>query len=147
MKKITLTLIASIAILFVSCDESDDAVTSKKVDPAARISPPAWIVGNWKVSGASIKGINFSKDDMCQVLVNNESLCYKEKIAIYNNAFLKNIVKETTTAANYDIEITLNDEIVEYHFEMIDSLNVNWNVLDKEDPNIIKNVYRMSRPK
>lgn len=144
MKKITLTLMASIAILFVSCDDNDDTVT-KKVGVAAKISPPAWIVGAWKVSGASIKGLNFRSDDMCQVLINDESVCYKEKIANYNNAFLKNIVEEIESESFYDIKFIFNKDTIDYHFEMIDSLNVKWNILDKEDPSIVRNSYRMTR--
>lgn len=145
MKKITLTLLASMAMLFVSCDESDDALAPKKVGVAAKISPPSWIVGSWKVSGASIKGLDFSNDDMCQVLVNDENLCYKESIRVFNNAYLKNKVEQSANELFYDVKIILEKDTVEYHFEKLDSLNVNWNLLDPVDPTIIKKIYKMTR--
>lgn len=145
MKKITFTLLASIAMLFVSCDENDDADTLKKVGVAAKISSPDWIVGSWKVSGASIKGFDFYSDNMCQVLNNDAQLCYKDKIAIYNNAFLDNKVEQDTTDSRFDIKIILDNDIVEYHFERVDSLNVNWNILDPEDPSVVKSMYRLTR--
>lgn len=145
MKKITLTLLASMAMLFVSCDGSDDAVVSKKVGVAAKITPPDWIVGSWKVSGASIKRLVFLKDDMCQILINNESLCYKEKITAFNNSFLTNKVEQDADADFYNVKIILEKDTVEYHFERLDSLNVNWNLLDPKDPSKITKIYNMTR--
>lgn len=137
MKKITFTLLASIAMLFVSCDENDDADTLKKVGVAAKISSPDWIVGSWHlrtdgVKITNIKGFTFDSNNICQVLLNDSEMCYMDRIKEYNNAGLKNEVLQDlyndSEGEIYQVEVKLDkkSEIYRFQRDMNDSLRITW---------------------
>ena len=151
MKKITFALLASIAMLFVSCDENDDADVLKKVGVAAKISSPDWIVGNWHLRAdgikiANVNGFIFDADNMCQILLNNSKMCYKDRIKEYNNAGLKNEVLQElyndSEGEIYQVEVKLDKKSETYQFQrnVNDSLRITW--LIPYPDNIEKIKYR-----
>lgn len=141
MKKTLLLSILVFTLSFTSCDKDDETPEIKK-EIAAKINPPSWIQGNWEMSKkTTIKGFQFTASDFCQTLLDSNLSCYSDRIFDHNNALLKNTVEEDFSAIKYDVKINLNNKIVEYHFEKIDDKTIHWNIMDKNDPEIIKTFH------
>lgn len=115
MKKIlTITLLFS--LLFISCSSDDDSDTIVPT-VAATMTPPNWTHGTWNITvPSSIKGFTFSSFNLCQILKDDTSSCYQEKIINHNFAHLTNIVEESKSAETYNVTIKLHKTVVTYKF-------------------------------
>lgn len=145
MKKTLLLSTLILTLGLTSCEKDDETPVIKK-EIAAKINPPSWIQGKWEMNKkTTIKGFQFTSSDFCQTLLDSDVSCYAERIFDHNNALLKNTVEEEFSATKYDVKINLNNKIVEYHFEKINDKTIHWNILDKNDPGIVKTFHILTR--
>lgn len=141
MNKFKLLLLLGVLISTLSCEESDDTEPTFIQFPA-KITPPDWIQGEWMLQNPKehYTGFVFKADDFCQILntleTNDNLGCYKHQIIEHNNAGLKNEVDQNSDENRYELEITLFEDTTSYVFQRIDSLNIEWVILDKNDPDI-----------
>lgn len=119
MKK--LLLMASAIVLTLSCSSSDDSSSNNSNSNSSKITPPAWIIGNWKYEEPHYPySYRLSSNNICMVIQGSEN-CMKEYIELYENASgnVYTNVEQRISDTEYYCKITVASTSNIYHFQKV----------------------------
>jgi hypothetical protein len=103
----------------ISCSKSNDEPNSK-----IKISPPAWIQGEWILDGGN-GAFKFTVDDFCSGFSGAYS-CNKESLNALIKAQAFAEVKENVSDTDYSIEMTFSNQTVIYRFKKVSLTKIQW---------------------
>lgn len=108
---------ASSIVLTLSCSSSSDDNSSN--NNSLKITPPAWIIGNWKYEEPQYPySYRLSSNNICMVIQGSEN-CMKEYIELYQNTNAMTNVEQRISDAEYYCKITVQGSSNIYHFQKV----------------------------
>lgn len=101
-----------VILLFSACSKNNNVSPS-----GSKISPPEWLIGEWRHSWSNDPDFRIKKDDFCIGTV-ADAICYKAAIAATNNK-----IEQTSSATEYKLtykwKTTVGEEaILNYRFRL-----------------------------
>lgn len=123
MKQLFLAVI--MAVSFINCSGNDDNSTPQQNNPVTTqyFHPPAWILGNWKISGTTTTYFKFASDDFILV---TPYTSYKNVLEQTKSSGQTAKVDETISDTDYNFTITAGASSGQYKFKKISSTKIQW---------------------